>query len=621
MGEIVPAIIAKNQSELNTKLNKVKNKTRLIHLDVMDGVFVKNSSLNFDFKLPEKLTYEAHLMVNNPLEWVEKHGSKVNTVIFHVESCDNVERLINKVKGLGLKVGVALNPETPVEKIERVLDSVDKVLIMTVKPGRYGGEFIPQVLSKVVHLSSLHPNTVIEVDGGINPETILKAKMSGAEFFVSGSYVVLSKNSLKAINKLRESLSKKVGVVELLGFKLDYSNSGFNYQKVLTTGRKALPEVKRLLGVVGQGYSRDWRSSINLVDDSELLSDVEKVVSKIKKLKADLLIVVGIGGSSLGAKAVLEAVQGVLRNHFQKVRVFFVDTVDSHYVNQVIKIIGRKKFVLTVVSKSGTTLETVTNFKLFSELLKKNVKNWSEHVVIISGEGSELWRIGEENGFHTLRIPEKVGGRFSVLSPVGLFPLMFAGVNVRELLRGAKTMRDACLTTQVERNPAIISAVIHFLSWNKGVNITNHFFYGKRFKSLGEWVNQLFAESLGKNGKGLTPISSIGSVDHHSMIQLFLGGPRDKLTTFIEFNDQKTSAYGFNKLLTLIFQGTEKAYVKKKLPFLELFFESSDEFSVGQFLQFKMIEVMILGELLKVNAFNQPNVELYKKETKKLLEE
>ena len=205
--KIIPSIIAKSQNELEKRINKVKNHVQGLQLDVMDGKFMRNSSLNFEFKLPKtKCKYEAHLMIKKPKEWIETNSKKVNTIIFHIETCkDNKEirNLIKLIKSKKRKVGIALNPRTKIERIKPFLNNLDMVLIMTVNPGFYGSKFLPSTLNKVKQLRKLKSKLNIEVDGGITPKTISQASEAGANQFISGSYIQKSKNVKKAIENLK----------------------------------------------------------------------------------------------------------------------------------------------------------------------------------------------------------------------------------------------------------------------------------------------------------------------------------------------------------------------------------------------------------------------------------
>ena len=204
---IVPAIIAKTKDELNNRVNKVKDVVELIQLDVMDGKFVQNTSLDFDFNLPDTTCrFEAHLMINNPEEWINKNWTKVDTILVHYESCNEPNRVIDLVKNRKKQIGFAINPETPIKSIKQHLDEIDQVLVMTVNPGFYGSPFLPETLDKIAELRRMKPGLNIEVDGGITDSTIGAVDKAGANMFVSGSYIVKSENVKKAIDNLKDQL-------------------------------------------------------------------------------------------------------------------------------------------------------------------------------------------------------------------------------------------------------------------------------------------------------------------------------------------------------------------------------------------------------------------------------
>lgn len=209
---IIPSIIAKNQKELDSRIRKVKF-SKVIHLDVMDGKFVKNKSLIFDFKISKrfflklrKRKYEVHLMMKSPLSWIKKNYKKVNLIIIHIES-RNVNKIIELIKNCKRKIGIAINPRTSINKLKNInMKYIDTLLIMTVYPGKYGSLFLPEMLKKVKVARKLYPHLNVEVDGGINNEIILKAKNAGANKFVVGSYLQNSENTKKAMRKLRRMI-------------------------------------------------------------------------------------------------------------------------------------------------------------------------------------------------------------------------------------------------------------------------------------------------------------------------------------------------------------------------------------------------------------------------------
>ncbi len=203
--KIIPGIIAKNQMELNDKIEQVKDEVERIQLDIMDGIFVGNKSLDFDFWLPKTdCQFEAHLMVADPDDWVERNWQKAGIILVPAESCKHIKELIDFLKGKK-KFGLVLNPETSLDRVRDYLDEIDQILIMTVTPGFYGSEFLSKPLEKVKELRRLKPDLDIGVDGGLSPETIKKAFDAGANLFVSGSYIFRSENPKEAIRELKNS--------------------------------------------------------------------------------------------------------------------------------------------------------------------------------------------------------------------------------------------------------------------------------------------------------------------------------------------------------------------------------------------------------------------------------
>ena len=205
---IVPAIIAKTQGELDWMLERPRGKVERIMLDVMDGEFVPNTSLDFDFELPAGFEYEAHLMVMKPLEWVEENAEKVDIAILHVETLDDVARSIEYVKSNGLKVTLALKPETDLETAFQHLQDVHGILVLTVDPGRYGGRFLPKALGKIKRLREMDASISIEVDGGMNPANARLAREHGANVFASGSHIFKSSDIDRAIKELEAAVSR-----------------------------------------------------------------------------------------------------------------------------------------------------------------------------------------------------------------------------------------------------------------------------------------------------------------------------------------------------------------------------------------------------------------------------
>ncbi|KKQ38910.1 MAG: putative glucose-6-phosphate isomerase [Candidatus Roizmanbacteria bacterium GW2011_GWA2_37_7] len=398
----------------------------------------------------------------------------------------------------------------------------------------------------------------------------------------------------------------------------------------------------RLQNVVFGGGYDELEGSINLPSDENLFNDVCALVKKIETKTLQYIIVVGIGGSNLGTKAIYDALFGYYDvldcERFPKI--IFLDTQDPDVLMKIGRLIEKlshkDQIVINAISKSGSTTETAANLEVVSSTLFHKFGNISDRFVFTTDEESNMYNIAKKIHIKTLVIPKKIGGRYSVLSSVGLFPLMLVGLDVIKLRQGAENVRKMCVNSSMLVNPSAISSALLYHYYLCGKNINDNFIFLPQLESLGKWYRQLMGESIGKNGKGITPTISIGSTDLHSVGQLYLGGPKDKITSFIYSQevDQGISVpnnprFGLvpeiegkkiYEIINAIVSGTKIAYQKQKLPFVEIVLDGIREEEIGAFMQFKMIEMMYLAKLLKVNAFDQPHVELYKIETKKILE-
>lgn len=421
-------------------------------------------------------------------------------------------------------------------------------------------------------------------------------------------------------------------------------------QSILETSERLRPMIRNVANNISKGYEGDL-APLYLPDDRQMLAKVRQVIGENLQPKPVYLVVVGIGGSNLGTIAVQEAILGRLYNQLTtSTKVLYADTVDSDGINNIIMLVKPilekgGNIVLNVISKSGTTTETIANAEVLIDLLRRHKKDYKNCISVSSDKDSELWNIAFLEGFNVLEIPKKVGGRYSVFSTAGLFPLGLLGIDIERLLDGARSMRDTCINMNVKENPAAISAAIQYLHYMSGKNISDLFLFANDLESLGKWCRQLMAESLGKEfnkkgetvNMGITPVISIGSTDLHSMAQLYLGGPYDKFTTFLSVENSNShikvpTQKGYSKLvygiqgksleniMSAIVEGTKAAFRKGKRPFMDVKLPYKSEYPIGQFLQFKMIETIYLGYLLDVNPFDQPNVESYKKETRKILQ-
>lgn len=200
--KIIPSIIAKSQTEFNRRYKKVSNLSPILHLDVMDGRFVPTKSLDFELELPRH-SFEAHLMIKDPESWISENYKFAKTIIFHIEATKNPGKLIKLIKSKKRKVGIAINPKTPIKNLKPYLKSVDKVLFMTVYPGYYGAKFQSSVLKKISELRKANPRLAIGVDGSMNPKTLALAKEAGVNEFTVGSYLQKAEDVKKAFKRLK----------------------------------------------------------------------------------------------------------------------------------------------------------------------------------------------------------------------------------------------------------------------------------------------------------------------------------------------------------------------------------------------------------------------------------
>lgn len=320
--------------------------------------------------------------------------------------------------------------------------------------------------------------------------------------------------------------------------------------------------------------------------------------------KFSRLAVAGMGGASLGAKALL---RGLGKN------AVFLDNADPDFIHAVLKNLNLKKTLFLLISKSGETIE----INSLGRLLFKKLPSPGNFLAITDLPDCELGTFAAAHRIPVLRSPANIPGRFSVLSLVGLLPAALGGVHVRNLLSGAQ---------KTHWKSAYELAAMQYLHARRGRNITVFFPYGEAFSALADWYIQLLAESIGKSpNAGLTPVKAMGVKDQHSQLQLFLDGPDDKFTIFLKtdasLHDEKIPGRKFSlkQLFDAQYEGVQRAFARRKKPFAQLTIPALDEAHLGELFFFLELEVAFLGSLMGVNIENQPAVELSKKITKSLL--
>ncbi|MEX2263951.1 MAG: glucose-6-phosphate isomerase [Bryobacteraceae bacterium] len=377
------------------------------------------------------------------------------------------------------------------------------------------------------------------------------------------------------------------------------------------------------------------------------IKSIRKYARQVKG-SYDTVCVVGIGGSALGAWALDCGMRGPhpVQGEFSEKnpRLVILDNVDPSFVSAALKSMTPKRTLVVTVAKSGSTAETLATHLVVEEWLRKSLggKKASRHIAVVTSEGKgDLAALAGREGYRTFALPENVGGRFSVLSAVGLLPAALIGIDVRDLAKGAAAMTHTCWQADLGENTALRAALCHYLIWtrrNKPIQVA--FPYANRFWGLALWFRQLWAESLGKAkdraGKvvnvGQTPVVALGATDQHSQVQLYVEGPNDKVFTFWAVEKYPASCripkvrpglaafdylagQSLDKLIDAERRATAAALVEAQRPNCTFTLGRIDAEHLGAFLQLMEFETAFVGEMLNIDAFNQEGVELGKKFT------
>lgn len=357
------------------------------------------------------------------------------------------------------------------------------------------------------------------------------------------------------------------------------------------------------------------------------------------------LVVIGIGGSDLGARAICRALAA--KGKGMEIRFIGANT-DPDEISALLDDVDMKRSVLNVVSKSGDTIEPMSTFLLLRDRLVRKVgeKKHGQQVVATTDEkGGTLRKIADREGYRTLPVPARIGGRFSALTPVGLFPAACAGIAVRDLIAGAKETDDDFWRSAVKDSGPLVFAGLHYDAYlRRHQHITVLMPYAEALREFGLWFRQLWAESLGKKydradrlvHHGLTPVAALGATDQHSQVQLYNEGPADKIVTFVEvekfgsdltvpdpYPDIEGTAYmaghAFSKIIHAERQATAMALAANGRPSGTITLPEISPKSLGGLMYFFMLATAVMGELLDVNAYDQPGVEEGKKKMYALL--
>lgn len=429
--------------------------------------------------------------------------------------------------------------------------------------------------------------------------------------------------------------------------KLDYNNmmheyigqyglSAEDFKKIETkikNAEKAMIE-KRKAGKM------DFRDLPH--NQEEVVTDILTYVNE-KKDSIDAFVVLGIGGSALGPMAVQQALNHPFYNEISRAernnypKFYIADNVDPERLSYLFDIIDPAKCLFNVISKSGSTSETMSQFMIIKELLKAKVgpKNVKNHIVCTTDkENGNLIKIAKEEGYKTFIIPSGVGGRFSQLTPVGLLPAAFCGIDIKGLLKGAALMDEACKNEDITKNPGHMYGLLHYIAMEKGQKISVLMPYADKLKYISDWYVQLVAESLGKKqdlegnivNVGPTPIKALGVTDQHAQVQLFAEGPFDKVVVFIGVDKyqkeieipkiyEEIPSLGFlggathSKLIKTEQEATEYALLKAGKMNMTITLPEVNAVTLGQLLYLFEVATAFEGELMGINTFDQPGVE------------
>ena len=394
-----------------------------------------------------------------------------------------------------------------------------------------------------------------------------------------------------------------------------------------------------------------WLQWMNLGYNEETVWYVKEFASMVEG-RFDNILVLGIGGSALGGLAVTEALLkpswNLLTPEQRKglPRIFFLDNIDPDSISGLLEVLDLKKTLVNVITKSGDTAETMSQFMIIQNLLKQELgDDYRKNIVATTDKKMGILRqLADQEGYKTFFVPDDVGGRFSVFSAVGLVPFALLGLDIDQIMNGIKDMDLALKNTDINQNIAAQGALIQYLMDTKlGKNLSVMMPYSSRLKYVSDWYTQLWAESLGKeynrNGErvniGPTPIKALGATDQHSQIQLYNEGPNDKIITFIRVENFDTTleipkifeytGIGYlggktiNDLINAEADSTRVSLADYSRPTMTITLKKIDEYNLAQLLYMLEVQTAIAGELYNIDAFNQPGVEQAKNYTYALM--
>ncbi len=409
-------------------------------------------------------------------------------------------------------------------------------------------------------------------------------------------------------------------------------------------GHASLAEAAYQTAVQKNGRGNDFLGWIDL--PAEISDDDFNVIEACASdmaAQSDVVVVIGIGGSYLGARAVIEALQHSFRPMLpeQKPTILYAgNSMSEDYLHDLLDVLDKKDYSLVVISKSGTTTEPALAFRILKQHCERKygLDNARKRIVAVTDRArGALKTLATEEGYPTFVIPDDVGGRYSVLTPVGLLPIAAAGFSVRKLVEGAKSMRAQLLeAVKFDANPAMQYALLRYMLYNQGLKLELMTSFEPKLFYFVEWFKQLFGESEGKEHKGIFPAGAIFSTDLHSLGQYIQEGTRQIFETVltvenahhkvaIPADEKNTDGLNYlqhrsiNEINHIAQQGTCMAHVDGCVPNLQVSIPEINEFHLGELIYFFEMSCAISGYMLDVNPFDQPGVEAYKRNMFKLL--
>jgi glucose-6-phosphate isomerase len=386
-------------------------------------------------------------------------------------------------------------------------------------------------------------------------------------------------------------------------------------------------------------------------EQDAIVADILDAAREIRE-NFDAFVVLGIGGSALGPTAIQFALNHMRWNELSKQqrngfpKLYVEDNVDPERLAALFDVIDLKRTAFNVISKSGATSETMSQFLIIRNALMREVgDSWAKHIYATTDkERGNLIKIVKAEGMRMFVIPDGVGGRFSEICPVGLLPAAVCGIDIRAMLEGCAYMDQLCRENDISKNPAMLGAATKYAAMQKGKNISVIMPYVDCLKYMADWYAQLWAESLGKKFDrqgnevrvGQTPVKSLGVTDQHSQVQLYAEGPRDKFVTFVGVDAYRQTMPipdGYDDIPDVAFLGghtqneliaaeqtaTEFALLKQGKMSRTITLPQVNAFTIGELMYFFMMETAYCGELLDINAYDQPGVEEGKNATYALL--